>query len=91
MILQDYFKKVLFDSETGFRRAVLHAIGSGVAIPCLSSALSFYDGYRTVDSSLFLVQGLRDYFGAHGYERRDCPRGEFYHTDWLETKKTFRV
>lgn len=91
LILQDYFKKVLFDSETGFRRAVLHAIGSGVAIPCLSSALSFYDGYRTVDSPLFLVQGLRDYFGAHGYERRDCLRGEFYHTDWLETKKTFRV
>lgn len=91
LILQDYFKKVLFDSEIGFRRAVLHAIGSGVAIPCLSSALSFYDGYRTVDSPLFLVQGLRDYFGAHGYERRDCPRGEFYHTDWLETKKTFRV
>ncbi|MBQ8498415.1 decarboxylating NADP(+)-dependent phosphogluconate dehydrogenase [Chlamydia sp.] len=91
LMLQDYFKKVLFNSETSFRRAVLHAIGAGVAIPCLSAALSFYDGYRTADSPLFLAQGLRDYFGAHGYERKDRPRGEFYHTDWLGTKETVRV
>lgn len=91
LILQDYFQKVLFNSEAGFRRAVLHAIGAGIAIPCLSAALAFYDGYRTENSPLFLVQGLRDYFGAHGYERRDRPRGEFYHTDWLGTKKTTQV
>ncbi|AAF39196.1 phosphogluconate dehydrogenase (NADP(+)-dependent, decarboxylating) [Chlamydia muridarum str. Nigg] len=91
LMLQDYFKNVLLNSETGFRRAILHAVGAGVAIPCLASALAFYDGYRTENSPLFLVQGLRDYFGAHGYERQDRPRGEFYHTDWLGSKNASRM
>jgi len=52
-----------------------------IAIPALSSALSFYDGYRTANLPANLLQAQRDYFGAHTYERLDKP-GERFHTDW---------
>lgn len=91
LILQTYFKTVLQNSEPGWRRTVAYGVGSGYPIPCLAAALTFYDGYRTTDSSIALAQGLRDYFGAHTYERKDRPRGEFYHTDWIGSKTTTLV
>ncbi|AUH45713.1 6-phosphogluconate dehydrogenase, decarboxylating [Chlamydia psittaci RD1] len=91
LILQTYFKTVLQNSEPGWRRTVAYGVGSGYPIPCLAAALTFYDGYRTKDSSIALAQGLRDYFGAHTYERKDRPRGEFYHTDWIGSKTTTLV
>lgn len=91
LMLQEYFKSVLQKSEPGWRRTVAYAIGSGYPTPCLAAAITFYDGYRLEDSPISLVQGLRDYFGAHTYERKDRPRGEFYHTDWINTKSTYRV
>ena len=91
LILQRYFKSVLQYSESGWRRTVAYAVGSGYPIPCLAAAITFYDGYRMKDSSIALAQGLRDYFGAHTYERKDRPRGEFYHTDWIGTKTTKQV
>ncbi|WP_038500275.1 decarboxylating NADP(+)-dependent phosphogluconate dehydrogenase [Chlamydia avium] len=91
LILQSYFKSVLQNSESGWRRTVAYGVGSGYPIPCLASAITFYDGYRTKDSSIALAQGLRDYFGAHTYERKDRPRGEFYHTDWIGTKMTTKI
>ena len=48
----------------------------------MSSALSFFDGYRRGRLPANLLQAQRDYFGAHTYERTDKPRGEFFHTDW---------
>jgi len=51
-------------------------------VPAMSSALSFYDGYRTGRLPANLLQAQRDYFGAHTYERTDRPRGEWFHTDW---------
>lgn len=91
LILQEYFKTALQNAEPGWRRTVAHAIGVGIAVPGLASALTFYDGYRTENSPLSLAQGLRDYFGAHSYERKDKPRGEMYHTDWIGSKMTKRV
>ncbi|WP_100934693.1 decarboxylating NADP(+)-dependent phosphogluconate dehydrogenase [Candidatus Chlamydia corallus] len=91
LIFQEYFRAALRHAETGWRRTVVTAIGAGLPIPCLAAAITFYDGYRTANSSMSLAQGLRDYFGAHTYERKDCPRGEFYHTDWVHTKITERV
>jgi 6-phosphogluconate dehydrogenase len=49
----------------------------------MSSALAFYDGYRSARLPANLLQAQRDYFGAHTYERVDRPRGEFFHTDWI--------
>ncbi|AAD18504.1 phosphogluconate dehydrogenase [Chlamydia pneumoniae TW-183] len=91
LIFQEYFRGALRHAEMGWRRTVVTAIGAGLPIPCLAAAITFYDGYRTASSSMSLAQGLRDYFGAHTYERNDRPRGEFYHTDWVHTKTTERV
>jgi 6-phosphogluconate dehydrogenase len=55
---------------------------AGIASPAMSSALSYYDGFRTARGSANLLQAQRDYFGAHTYERTDKPRGEFFHTLW---------
>jgi 6-phosphogluconate dehydrogenase len=48
----------------------------------MTSALAFYDGYRSERLPANLLQAQRDYFGAHTYERVDRPRGERFHTDW---------
>ena len=50
--------------------------------PAFSTALSFYDGYRTARLPANLLQAQRDFFGAHTYERVDKPRGKFFHTNW---------
>jgi len=46
--------------------------------------LAYYDGYRSADLPANLLQAQRDYFGAHTYERKDKPRGEYFHLDWPE-------
>ncbi len=76
-----------FTSEVNAAQADLRAIvgltaGHGIAAPCLSAALAYYDGLRTAKLPANLLQAQRDYFGAHTYERLDRPRGEFHHTDW---------
>ena len=53
-----------------------------VPTPAFSTALSFYDGFRTARLPANLLQAQRDYFGAHTYERVDQPRGKFFHTNW---------
>ena len=54
----------------------------GVPTPAFSTALAFYDGYRTERLPANLLQAQRDFFGAHTYERVDKPRGKFFHTNW---------
>lgn len=85
LLLDDFFKKEIIRSQEGLRKVVIEAVKANVAIPCLSAALTFYDGYRTKDSPANLLQALRDYFGAHTYERVDRPRGQFFHTNWTGT------
>ena len=58
------------------------AVELGVPVPAYSTALAFYDGYRSGRLPANLIQAQRDYFGAHTYERTDKPRGEFFHTNW---------
>ena len=70
-------------ADSRYRRLVIAtAVARGIPIPAISSALSFYDGYRTARLPANLLQAQRDYFGAHTYERLDRPRGEFFHTVW---------
>ena len=82
LLLDDYFNKVVADAQQGWREVIATAAMQGVAVPCLSSALSYFDGYRTENLPANLLQAQRDYFGAHTYERKDKPRGEFFHTNW---------
>ena len=82
LLLDDFFSKLLNDYQGSWRRAIVHAIEAGVPTPAFSTALSFFDGYRTGRLPANLLQAQRDFFGAHTYERVDKPRGEFFHTNW---------
>jgi len=83
-----FFENAIKDAESNWRKAVVFAIQSQVATPALSSALSFFDGYRTASSPANLLQAQRDYFGAHTYERVDAQRGKFFHTDWIQVRRS---
>lgn len=85
LLLDDFFKKEIDKCQQGWRNTIVVATQQGVAIPSFSTALSFYDGYRCERLPANLLQALRDYFGAHTYERIDHPRGEFFHTNWTGT------
>ena len=69
-------------SQDGWRRVIAAAVSDGIPVPSFSSALAYFDGYRTERLPANLLQAQRDYFGAHTYERTDRPRGEFFHTNW---------
>jgi len=82
LLLAPYFQKVIESCQDSWRRAVAKAVELGIPVPALSTALSFYDGYRSERLPANLLQAQRDYFGAHTYERLDKPRGQFFHTNW---------
>jgi len=82
LLLAEYFKEAVESAQSAWRRVIAAAVTQGIPVPALSSALAFYDGYRTGRLPANLIQAQRDYFGAHTYERVDRPRGEFFHTDW---------
>ena len=82
ILLDPYFCGKLSEAQQGWRNVVAQAIMNGVPAPTLSSALEYYDGYRSERLPANMLQAQRDYFGAHTYERTDRPRGEFFHTNW---------
>ena len=82
LLLDEFFADVLNGYQASWRKAVIRAIEAGVPTPAFSTALAFYDGYRTERLPANLLQAQRDFFGAHTYERVDRPRGEFFHTNW---------
>ncbi|MBC8190249.1 MAG: NADP-dependent phosphogluconate dehydrogenase [Puniceicoccaceae bacterium] len=82
LLLDPYFSEAIHKAQTSWRKVVALAATHGVSIPTFSSALSYFDGYRTSRLPQNLLQAQRDYFGAHTYERIDEPRGKFYHIDW---------
>lgn len=77
-----YFRNLLEECQGPWREVVAEGILAGIPLPALSSALAFYDGYRSAVLPANLLQAQRDYFGGHQYERIDAPRGKFFHTDW---------
>jgi 6-phosphogluconate dehydrogenase len=85
LLFDAFFKNEIVGCERAFRRVVATAFQNAVAIPCFSTALAFFDGYRSGHLPANLIQALRDYFGAHTYERVDKPRGTFFHTNWTGT------
>lgn len=82
LLLDGYFKRVVSKAQRPWRTVVKAAIDLGIPVPSMSSALNYYDSYRSARLPANLLQAQRDYFGAHMYERIDKPRGEFFHTDW---------
>lgn len=86
LMLADYFKDVLSEYQEDFRKVVSTAVLSGIPVPALSSALAYYDSYRSADLPMNLLQAQRDYFGAHTYMRRD--REGIFHTEWNQVPDT---
>ena len=82
LLLDNYFKNVIEKNQDAWREVVAAAITNGIPVPAFSSALAYYDGYRSAVLPANLLQAQRDYFGAHTFERVDKPRGEFFHTNW---------
>lgn len=82
LLFDEFFHEKIHATLASLRGVVCDGVFNGIALPCISSALSYFDGLRTLYSSANLIQAQRDYFGAHTYERRDSERGEFFHTDW---------
>ncbi len=83
LLLDPFFKDQVEKSQGSWRKVVADSVLSGIPIPTLSAAISFFDGYRSARLPANLLQAQRDYFGAHTYERTDKPRGEFFHTQWI--------
>ncbi len=82
LLLDPLIAESVSEAQIPWRDAVARMTRAGIASPAMSSALSYYDGFRTARGSANLLQAQRDYFGAHTYERIDKPRGEFFHTQW---------
>jgi 6-phosphogluconate dehydrogenase len=82
LLLDDYFRELIERCQPSWRRVVAQAVTAGVPVPAFTTALAFYDGYRSARLPANLLQAQRDYFGAHTYERVDRPRGQFFHTNW---------
>src|SRR5215471_7224012 len=78
LLLDGYFKGVIDRCHVAWRRVVSKAVEGGVPVPAFTTALAFYDGYRSARLPANLLQAQRDYFGAHTYERVDQPRGKFF-------------
>jgi len=82
LMLDPFFRKAIKDCQRSWRNVVAMAAKKGIPVPAFSTALAFYDAYRSERLPANLLQAQRDYFGAHTYERVDKPRGEFFHTNW---------
>jgi len=82
LLLDDFFVAAMKKANAGWRKTVMLGIELEIATPTFSSALAYFDGYRSAKLPANLLQAQRDYFGAHTYERIDQPRGKFFHTDW---------
>jgi len=87
LLLDPYFNTTIKKAQENWRKVVSLAVTHGVPTPTFASALSYYDGYRAARLPANLLQGQRDYFGAHTYERTDKPRGKFFHVDWPENPR----
>ncbi len=82
LITDEYFTGILSENSDSWRRVVAHAVATGIPVPAMSSALAWFDSYRSEWLPASLLQAQRDYFGAHTYQRTDKPEGEFFHTNW---------
>ncbi|MBP1041857.1 NADP-dependent phosphogluconate dehydrogenase [Vagococcus sp. BWB3-3] len=80
LLLDEYFNEITQKYQQAVRDVVSIAIQAGVPVPTFSSAISYYDSYRSADLPANIIQAQRDYFGAHTYERKDKPG--IFHYDW---------
>ena len=85
LLMAPFFRDGVVSRQQNWRTVLKVAIGLGIPAPAMSSALAYFDGYRSERLPANMIQALRDYFGAHTYERLDKPRGQFFHTEWVQS------
>lgn len=83
LLLADYFKEVTDRYQQSVRDVVAVAVQAGVPVPTFSSAIAYYDSYRSQNLPANIIQAQRDYFGAHTYQRKDKD-GTFHYEWYLE-------
>jgi len=81
LLLDDFFMNEIHKCQDAWRQVVSNGVLLGIPMPCFSTALAFYDGYRSKTLPANLIQAQRDYFGAHTYELLSEP-GKYHHTNW---------
>ncbi|WP_338712032.1 NADP-dependent phosphogluconate dehydrogenase [Bacillus pumilus] len=82
LLLDPYFKDIAQSYQSSLRKVISLAVEQGVPVPSFSSALAYFDSYRTAVLPANLIQAQRDYFGAHTYERTD--KEGVFHTEWMK-------
>jgi len=90
LLLDEQFSTALSLKQLDWRKTVSISVLKGIPIPCISSALAYYDSYRCETLPANLLQGQRDYFGAHTFERIDTPAGDKYHLNWSEASRAIQ-
>jgi len=84
LFLSPLISEILAGRQDGWRKFITAAATTGIPIPVMMSSLSQYDSFRFARLPANIIQAQRDYFGAHTYERTDKPKGEFFHTNWID-------
>ena len=84
LLMDPFFAEQITQYQSDWRESIAQATLAGVPCPAMMSALSYYDSYRTAVLPANLLQGQRDYFGAHTYQRVDKPAGKKYHIEWSD-------
>ena len=87
LLLDPTIRRSIGRAQTGWRSTVALAAKHGISCPAFMSALAYFDGYRTKRLPANVLQGQRDYFGSHTFERVDRPRGRFFHVDWADPER----
>src|SRR3954449_10568767 len=82
LLMAPYFRDAVADAQDSWRKVIVAAVDSGIAVPAFTSSLAYYDGYHRERGPANILQGLRDYFGAHTYRRTD--RDGVFHTRWAQ-------
>mmetsp|Transcript_940 Transcript_940/g.1847 ORF Transcript_940/g.1847 Transcript_940/m.1847 type:complete len:493 (+) Transcript_940:138-1616(+) len=79
------FKDEMAAKQKSWRRVVALSAAAGLPVPSMYASLAYFDQYRRESLiSASLVQGQRDFFGSHTFERKDKPRAEYYHCKWTD-------
>ena len=85
LLLAPYFTEAVNKAQPAWRNVIKTAVELGIPTPAMSSALAYFDGYRSACLPANLLQAQRDYFGAHTYNRTD--KEGVFHSDWIRLRK----
>lgn len=79
ILIDPYFVEIINRKQINWRHTIITALQHGIPVPVTSSALSFFDSFRSEHLPSNLIQAQRDYFGVYGFEKLDAPRGVVFH------------